>query len=97
MAAARGVVLTGEAVGAATTDGVNGGNGSQVGEGAPSPAPLLHTSTEVIRQGIAHDEEHGEGSSQAMAEVSRVICGGRRRSWPVMLKPRAKEGQRSED
>jgi hypothetical protein len=97
MAAAGGVVLTGEAVGAATTDGVNGGNGSQVGEGAPSPAPLLHTSTEVIRQGIAHDEEHGEGSSQATAEVSRVICGGRRRSWPVMLKPRAKEGQRSED
>jgi hypothetical protein len=31
-------VLTGETVGAAATDGVYGGNGSQVGEGTPSPA-----------------------------------------------------------
>jgi hypothetical protein len=38
-------VLTGEAVGVAATDGVNGGNGSQVGEGAPSLAFQLHTST----------------------------------------------------
>jgi hypothetical protein len=38
-------VLPGEAVGVAATDGVNGGNGSQVGEGAPSLAFQLHTST----------------------------------------------------
>jgi hypothetical protein len=31
-------VLTGEAVGAAATDGIDGGNGTHVGEGAPSPA-----------------------------------------------------------
>jgi hypothetical protein len=37
--AARGVVLTGEALGAAATDGVDGGNGSQVSEGTNSLAP----------------------------------------------------------
>jgi hypothetical protein len=31
-------VLTGEAVGAAVTDSVEGGNSSQVGEGPPSSA-----------------------------------------------------------
>jgi hypothetical protein len=35
---ARERVITGEAVRAATTDGVEGGNNFQVGEGAPSPA-----------------------------------------------------------
>jgi hypothetical protein len=37
--AARGVVLTGEALGAVATDGVDGGNGSQVSEGTNSLAP----------------------------------------------------------
>jgi hypothetical protein len=39
------VVLTGEAVGATTIDDVEGGNDSQVGEGAPISASKLHTST----------------------------------------------------
>jgi hypothetical protein len=39
---------TGEAVGAAAADGVEGGNGFNVGEGAPSSAFELHTSAADI-------------------------------------------------
>jgi hypothetical protein len=39
---ARRGVLTGDAVGAAVADGVEGGNDFKVGEGGPSSAPELH-------------------------------------------------------
>jgi hypothetical protein len=67
--------LTGEAVGAAATDGVEARNGGLVGEGAPSPTSELHTSVADIRHSLADDGKHrGMGM-----EVTRVICGGRRR------------------
>jgi hypothetical protein len=69
--------LTDEAVRAAATDGVEGGNDSKVGEGAPSPSSELHTSIEDIRQGLAGDEKPGGESSPAAAEVTHVIYGGR--------------------
>jgi predicted RecA/RadA family phage recombinase len=77
---ARNRVLTGEAVGVAATDGVDSGNGSKVGEGAPRLAPELHMSIVDIRQGLAGDEKHGGGSSPVVAAVIHVIQGGQRRS-----------------
>jgi hypothetical protein len=41
-------VLTSEAVGAAATDGVDGGNGCQVGEGAPSCTRAPRTLGKVL-------------------------------------------------
>jgi hypothetical protein len=52
---------------------------------------------EDIRQSLAGDEKHGGVSSLVAAEVTRMIYGGRRRSWPMMPKPRAKEAHGSED
>jgi hypothetical protein len=79
------------------TDGVDGGNGSQVGEGAPSMTSQLHTIITDIRQGLDGDEKNGGRSSPAAAEVTRVVCGGRQRSWPMIPKPWAKEAHGSED
>jgi hypothetical protein len=71
--------LTGEAVGAAATNDVEGGNGGSVGEGVPSLASELHTSVEDIRQSLDGNKKHRGESSQAAVELVRVICGGRRR------------------
>jgi hypothetical protein len=71
--------LTGEAVGAAATDGVEARNGGLVGEGAPSPTSELHTSVADIRHSLADDGKHRGDSSSVVIEVTRVICGGRRR------------------
>jgi hypothetical protein len=51
-------VLTGEAVGAAATDDVEGGNDFKVGEDAPSLPSELHTSVANIRQLLTSDEKH---------------------------------------
>jgi hypothetical protein len=54
--AGRGV-LTGDAVGAAAADGVEGGNDFKVGEGAPSSAPDLHMSDTDIRPCLTGDKK----------------------------------------
>jgi hypothetical protein len=95
MAEKRG--LTGEAVRAAGTNGVKGGNDFKDGEGAPSLAPELHTSDVDIRQCLAGGGKHGEESSPPTVEVACVICGGRRRSGLMMPIPRAKEALGSEN
>jgi hypothetical protein len=71
-------VLTGEAVGAAATEGGDGGNISKVQEEAPSSVPELHTSTMEIRPNLASDEKQENGNSPAAADVVRVIHGGGR-------------------
>jgi hypothetical protein len=95
MAGKRG--LTGMVVGAAATNGVEGGNSFKVRDGAPSLAFELHTSTADIRQCLAGDGKHEEESSPAVVEVACVIYGGRRRSGPMMPIPRAKEALGCED
>jgi hypothetical protein len=90
-------VLTGEVVGAVATDGVEGGNDSQVSEGAPNPASQLHTSTTDNRQSLAGDEKQGERSSPVTAEVTRMIHDGRQRSGLMIMKLGANGPQGNED
>jgi hypothetical protein len=89
--------LTGKAVGAAVTDGVEGGNGFKVKEGAPSSASELHTSAMDIRQCITADGKHGEETSPMAVDVTHMIYAGRRRSGPMMPIHRAKEVLLTED
>jgi hypothetical protein len=91
------VVLTSEVVEAAAADDVEGGKNSKVGEGAPSSAPELHMSDADIRPCLINDEKWRSESSPAVAEVTRVIRNGGRGSGPMILKPRAKGAQGSED
>jgi hypothetical protein len=79
------------------TDSVDSGNGSKVGEAAPSPAPYLYTSITDIRQGLAGDEKYRGGSSPVVAEIIHVICDGQQRNGPMMTIPRVKEAQGSGD
>jgi hypothetical protein len=84
-------ILTSEAVGAAATEGDDGGNGSKVQEEAPSSVPELHTSAMDIRPGLANDGKQGNVHSLTVAEVIHVIRGGGWSSGPMMTKPRTKE------
>jgi hypothetical protein len=86
-----------DAVGGAAAHNVEGGNDFKVGEGAPSSTPELHMSDVGIRPCLTRDEKRRSESSPMAEKVTRKIRGGGRGSGPMILKPRAKGAQGSEN